>query len=56
MSKITVLNPLNQEPIGEVEKTEWSELDAYLQQASDLHKDKSQHLATSADPLRRNEG
>ena len=45
MSKITVLNPLNQEPIGEVEKTEWSELDAYLQQASDLHKDKSQHLA-----------
>lgn len=45
MNRISVLNPLNQESIGTVAKTEWETLDSYLQQASDLHKDKSQHLA-----------
>jgi len=45
MRNITVLNPLNQELIGKVAKTEWTVLDDYLQQASDLHKDKSKLLA-----------
>ena len=39
-----VLNPYNQETIGEVALTDWAELDGYLQEASELHKDKSQHL------------
>ena len=45
VNSISVLNPLNQKPIGDVAKTEWAMLDSYLQQASDLHKDKCQHLA-----------
>jgi acyl-CoA reductase-like NAD-dependent aldehyde dehydrogenase len=45
VNSISVLNPLNQKPIGDVVKTEWAMLDSYLQQASDLHKDKCQHLA-----------
>lgn len=44
MSKVTVLNPYNQQVIGQIEQTEWAQLDSYLHEAIELHKDKSLHL------------
>ncbi len=41
MHKLTVVNPYDLHPIGEVEMVPWSTIDAYLQEASLLHKNKA---------------
>ncbi len=44
MDKLTVVNPYDLSPIGEVALESWASIDAYLHEASALHKNKSNWL------------